>query len=198
MDSGSLCEQHGATFVKKAVTTFYLEMTSPDELRPSGALVRDLSIQRAIVVSPELNRFLYTAVGGDWFWLDRLGWNYERWLGYLDRPELETWVAYIEGTPAGYFELELQEEGNVELAYFGLLPQFIGLGIGGLLLTKAVERAWEIGANRVWVHTCTLDGPRALASYKARGFRIYKEETLETDIPDSSPGPWLGAGKGRC
>jgi len=123
--------QHGATSVKKAVTTFYLEMTSPGELRPSGALVRDLSIQRAIVVSPELNRFLYTAVGGDWFWLDRLGWNYERWLAYLDRPELETWVAYIEGTPAGYFELELQDEGNVELAYFGLLPQFIGLGIGG-------------------------------------------------------------------
>jgi GNAT superfamily N-acetyltransferase len=181
--------------VKKAVTTFYLEMTSPEELRPSGALVRDLSIQRAIVVSPELNRFLYTAVGGDWFWLDRLGWNYQRWLAYLDRPELETWVAYIEGTPAGYFELELQDEGNVELAYFGLLPQFIGYGIGGILLTKAVERAWEIGAKRVWVHTCTLDGPSALASYKARGFRVFDEETLETDIPVSSPGPWPGAEK---
>jgi GNAT superfamily N-acetyltransferase len=95
-------------------------------------------------------------------------------------------VAYVKGTPAGYFELEAQTRGDVELAYFGVLPQFIGRGIGGLLLSEAVKRAWEIGATRVWVHTYTLDAPTALANYQARGFRIYKEETNEVDVPEVS------------
>src|SRR5437588_8182342 len=136
--------------MKQQVTTYFLEMRAPDELRPARAQVAELEIRQAHVASPELNRFLYTAVGGDWFWVDRLGWSYERWFEYLNRPELETWVAYLCGTPAGYFELERQAGDEVELAYFGLLPQFIGQGIGGLLLTRAIERAWEWGARRVW------------------------------------------------
>lgn len=82
---------------------------------------------------------------------------------------------------------------NVEIAYFGLLPQFIGKGFGGHLLTRAVEQAWAMGARRVWVHTCTLDGPAALANYQARGFRIYKEVVSEETLPDQTPGPWPGA-----
>ena len=178
--------------MKRQVTTYYLEMNSPGELRPSRASVADLEIRQARIPSPEFNRFLYTAVGGDWYWTDRLGWTHRRWLDYLNRPELETWVAYVGGTPAGYFELEQQAGGDVELAYFGLLPQFIGRGLGGLLLTRAVERAWATGARRVWLHTCTLDHPAALAAYQARGFRVYKEETEEKELPDVSQGPWPG------
>ena len=121
-----------------------------------------------------------------------MSWSYQQWLDYLDRPELETWVGYVEGTPAGYFELERQPENQVEIAYFGLLPQFIGNGLGGRLLTCSVERAWKMGAARVWVHTCTLDGPAALSNYRARGFRIFKEETHEVDLPEQPPGPWPG------
>lgn len=179
--------------MKKQVTTYYLEMNSPAELRPSRAHVAELEIRRAHVPAPELNRFLYTAVGGDWHWVDRLDWTYARWLAYLSRPDIETWVAYVRGTPAGYFELERQAGDEVELAYFGLLPQFIGQGIGGLLLTSAIERAWKMGARRVWLHTCTLDHPAALAGYQARGLRIYKQETEEKELPAASPGPWPGA-----
>jgi len=179
--------------MKQQVTTYFLEMRAPDELRPARAQVARLEIRQAHMPAPELNRFLYTAVGGDWFWVDRLGWSYVRWFEYLNRPELETWVAYLCGTPAGYFELERQAGDEVELAYFGLLPQFIGQGIGGLLLTRAIERAWEWGARRVWLHTCTLDGPAALDNYLARGFRVYKEETEAKELPDRSPGPWPGA-----
>jgi GNAT superfamily N-acetyltransferase len=179
--------------MKQQVTTYYLEMNAPGELQPSRADIAELEIRQARVPAPELNRFLYTAVGGDWYWTDRLGWTYQQWLDYLSRPELETWVAYSDGTPAGYFELERQAGDDVELAYFGLLPQFIGRGFGGLLLTRAVERAWQLGARRVWLHTCTLDSPNALAGYKARGFHIYKAETEEKDLPDASPGPWPGA-----
>jgi GNAT superfamily N-acetyltransferase len=179
--------------MKQQVTTYYLEMHAPSELQPARTTGAELEIRQARVPAPELNRFLYTSVGGDWHWTDRLGWTYQQWLDYLSRPELETWIAYFDGTPAGYFELERQARDDVELAYFGLLPQFIGRGFGGLLLTRAVERAWQMGARRVWLHTCTLDSPNALAGYKARGFRVYKAETEEKDLPAASPGPWPGA-----
>jgi GNAT superfamily N-acetyltransferase len=175
------------------VTTYYLEMTDPSRLRPSRASGQDLRVRRAEIPCPELNRFLYTAVGGDWYWIDRLNWTYDRWLAYVNRPELETWIGYVAGTPAGYYELELQSERNVEIAYFGLLSQFIGRGIGGELLTRAVERAWSMQAMRVWVHTCSLDGPAALANYQTRGFTLYKEEVSEVDLPEEAPGPWPGA-----
>jgi GNAT superfamily N-acetyltransferase len=166
------------------VTTWYLELLRPHDLRPARVPDGALSLVRAEIPLPELNRFLYTAVGRGWYWLDRVVWDEARWLAWLDRPELETWVLYVSGTPAGYFEIESQPGGNVELAYFGLLPRFMGRGLGGYLLTKAIERAFELGAARVWVHTCSLDAPQALANYQARGFRIYAEQTIERELPE--------------
>ncbi|MGQ9575439.1 MAG: GNAT family N-acetyltransferase [Thermoguttaceae bacterium] len=178
------------------VTTYYLEMLSPEQLRPKLPRRSDLEIKQAEIPCPELNRFLYAAVGGDWYWIDRLGWTYRQWLEYLGRPELQTWVAYVAGTPAGYFELEVQTHGDVEIVSFGLLPQFIGQGLGGQLLTAAVERAWATGASRVWVHTCSLDHPAALANYLARGFQVFRQDVTSKELPRQSPGPWPGARTG--
>ena len=181
--------------MRTAVTTYHLEMTDPTALRAARPPRADLEVEQAKVPCPELNRFFYTAVGGDWYWIDRLKWSYERWLSYVDRPELQTWIGYSGGTPSGYFELEAQLGSNVEIVYFGILPQFVGQGLGGALLTAAVERAWRMGPTRVWVHTCTLDHPSALGNYLARGFRIFKQETASEDLPDQSSGPWPGSGK---
>ncbi len=180
------------------VTTYHLEMRSPSELRPAAPGPKGLAIVRAEIPSPELARFLYTAVGGDWYWVDRLPWTRDEWLAFLDRPCLEMWVACLSGTPVGYYQLEKQAEGNVELVCFGLLPAFTGRGLGGVLLTRAVERGWQMGAARVWVHTCSLDHPRALANYRARGFRQFREETSWKDLPDEPPGPWPGARRARA
>lgn len=178
---------------KREITVWSLEMTSREDFRSSQAAAEGFEIRQACIPSPELNRFFYTAVGGDWFWIDRLSWTYAQWLAWLDRPEVETWIGSLAGTPAGYFELERQPGGSVELAYFGLLPRFTGKGLGGALLTAAVRRAWEMGASRVWLHTCSLDGPVALPAYQSRGFRIFREERLMKDFPDETPGPWPGA-----
>lgn len=180
------------------VTTWYLEMLSPDQLRRSDVPEGEVRVERADIPSPELSRFLYTAVGGDWYWLDRLGWDYATWLAYLDRPAVETLMLYVSGTPAGFVELEVQAEDNVEIAYFGLLPRFIGRGLGGYLLSIGVERAWAQGAQRVWVHTCSLDGPNALANYTARGFRVYDQRVEGVDVPDEPTGPWPGARGARA
>src|SRR5262245_57300024 len=150
---------------------FFLEMTAPGDLRPARSARPDVSVARVGTPMPELNRFFYTAIGGGYYWLDRLPWTYQRWLEYLARPELETWVLSVAGVPAGYFEMEAQPGGDAQIVYFGLLPAFIGQGLGGHLLTVAVERAWQRRARRVWVDTCTLDHPAALVHYQARGFR---------------------------
>jgi GNAT superfamily N-acetyltransferase len=164
--------------MKRQIEIHHLEMTTPESLRPSP-FPPDFEVRQACIPSPELNRFFYDAVGGDWHWTDRLVWTLDDWLSYLDRPELETWIGYDRGTPAGYFELERQLGPQVELKYFGLLPRFIGRGLGGALLTAAVERAWAMGASRVWLHTNTLDSPAALKNYEARGFRVFKTEKRE-------------------
>lgn len=179
--------------MQRLVTTTYLDMTRREGFRSARPSALPVQLVRVDIPCPELNRFLYTAVGARWWWYSRLSWDYARWLAYLDRPDLETWVAYVSGTPAGYFELARQHDAAVELAYFGLLPRFIGQGIGGHLLTAAVTRAWEMGARRVWVHTCTLDHPQALANYQARGFRIVRVEERIEELPDEPLQPWPGA-----
>ena len=180
------------------VTTWLLEMRDRAHLTPAHPPKTSFAVERTEIAQPELNRFLYTAVGGDWYWTGRLPWTYERWRAWLDRPEVETWVARSGGSPAGYFELEQQDGGDVELAYFGLMPQFIGQGLGGHLLTVAVARGWELpGTRRVWVHTCSLDHPSALANYQARGFEIFSVEAHLAEGPETPPGPWPGAARPR-
>ena len=188
-----------AARVRVLVRTTHLEMLSPADLRPSCRVPADLLLLRAGIPSPELGRFLYTAIGGDWHWRERLSWTYTEWLAWLSRPEVETWVAHASGTPAGYFELESQPESSVEITYFGLLHRFAGQGLGGYLLTQAVERAWrlQLPVRRVTVHTCTLDHAAALPNYLARGFKVSREEEHFVELPDEPQGPWPGAERPR-
>src|ERR1700716_154302 len=118
-------------------------MLQQSELRVVACPRADARVERAAIPSPELSRFLYTAVGGQWYWLDRLSWDYARWLEHLEPPAIDTWVLHVSGTPAGYMELEEQPDDNVELVYFGLLPRFTAQRLGGYLLSEGVERAWE-------------------------------------------------------
>src|ERR1700719_3162083 len=107
------------------ITIPRLEMLSPTDLRPKRLDRADLTAHNLILPIPEINRFFYTAVGGAWYWLERLPWSHADWLKYVDRPELQTWIVGEQGTPCGYFELEMQPESSVEIVYFGLLPQFV-------------------------------------------------------------------------
>jgi GNAT superfamily N-acetyltransferase len=143
---------------------------------------------------PEVNRFFYAAVGGQWFWLDRRPWTYAQWAQQLaDTARVETWILAVRGVPAGYVELERKPDGAIEIDYLGLLSGFIGNGLGAHLLTCACERAFEIGATKVLLNTCNLDHPKARSNYEARGFRAVRTETKRKEIPAHHPGPWDGA-----
>jgi GNAT superfamily N-acetyltransferase len=63
-----------------------------------------------------------------------------------------------------------------------MMPEFIGHRLGPYLLDWSIQRAWSYGPKRYWVHTQTLDHPRALPLYKKLGFEPYREERLELDI----------------
>lgn len=184
--------------MRRTVTIWHLELRDPLDFRPVAEPPSDVEIRQVEIPSPEFNRFMYAAVGGDWWWVDRLAWTYQQWLDWLQRPEVETWCLLVKGTPAGYFELEAQEAASVEIVYIGLLPQFLGQGLGGWLLTAATRRARQIGGARVWLHTCSLDHPGAVANYKARGFRLFKEETVVQSLPAKPPGAWPGAERPRA
>jgi GNAT superfamily N-acetyltransferase len=161
-----------------SIVITYLEMRSPDQLRAARCADERFQIRRKKEGDWRFNRDLYFAVGERWSWIDKRLWTDEQWKEYGLAPELRTFGACYVDALAGYYELRNDNEGAVEIAYFGLLPEFFGRGFGGALLTSAIEEAWRMSpsVSRVWVHTCTRDHPRALVNYQARGMTIYKVE----------------------
>jgi len=162
------------------VTRTYLEMKTPQELVGASAPSPAARIERMAACPPSFFRYLYAEVGRPYHWVDRLGWSDEQVRARLADPAVTFHLLTFEGSPAGYFELEKYPDAAVEVAYFGLLPEFLGRGLGKYLLTRAVQEAWGRGAARVWLHTCTLDDPAALPNYVARGFRPFKTEVYQT------------------
>jgi ribosomal protein S18 acetylase RimI-like enzyme len=160
----------------QAVRT-YLELTDPSQAAGESVDPDGVTLGRETSCPPSLWRHLYAEVGRDYHWVDRLGWTDAEIAAYLADPRTELWILRDGGEVAGYFELRGDPNGDVEIAYFGLLPAFIGRGLGRHLLTRAVERAWASGARRVWVHTSSLDHSSALSNYLARGFSVWKQET---------------------
>lgn len=174
------------------VTTWYLEMRAVSQLRPAAPPSAPHRVEHVVRPSAAFARYLYTAVGGHHQWIDRLPWSRARWDSHLARAQVHLYTLQLAGAPAGYVELEQQPRGDVQIIYFGLLPEHQGRGFGGLLLTRAVQLAWQLeGAERVWVHTCTLDSPAALANYQARGFTIFREKTETVELAPPLE-PWPG------
>ena len=153
-------------------TTYILEMHSREDFRPKGGEISGLRIDRMEKRSPEFNKYLHMLVGHPHRWGGRSHWTLREWSDFVSDPGVETWVAFFGATPAGYFELRKEEDGAVAIVCLGLLPEYVGRGMGGLFLSKAIECAWEMGANRIWLGTCSHDHPRALENYKARGFQV--------------------------
>lgn len=165
------------------VTRTYLELLRPADLAAAPSADPRLRLERVEECPASFHRYLYAEVGRAYHWVDRRGWTDQQILAYLASPTVSLWVLYFSGAPAGYFELMRHEDGSVEIAYFGLLPEFTRRGFGKHLLTEAVKQAWAQGARRVWLHTCTLDDPAALPNYVARGFRPFKTEGYVTEVP---------------
>lgn len=170
----------------------YLQMVEPSELQAAAVPEPAPRLERLGDCPPSFFRYLYAEVGRAYHWTDRLSWTDERARAHLADPTVSLWLLSWHGSPAGYFELKGHDDGSVEIAYFGLLPDFTGRGWGKHLLTEAVRAAWDAGGSRVWLHTCTLDHPAALPNYLRRGFQPFREEEYTADLPltaSAAPGP---------
>ena len=167
------------------VVRTYLTMDSPTDLRMPAVPALRLDVTKSAHCTASEYRRLYRDVGAAWHWHDREQWSDAELAAYLASGHVHVWVARLGRKVAGYFELRVDGEGGVEIVYFGLTRPFIGQGLGGVLLARAVEEAWRLGARRVWLHTCTLDAPQALPNYVARGFRVERTETYETVLAAS-------------
>jgi GNAT superfamily N-acetyltransferase len=166
------------------VVRTYLELRAADALR--GVSLDDPTL-RLIPLAPNdvaLFRQLYRDVGDAHSWHDRNVVSDDELRSHFESPDVAVWVLFQDVTPAGFFELRRHTDGSVEIVYFGLTAAFVGRGLGKHLLSRAVECAWAFGANRVWLHTCTLDAPAALPNYLARGFEPYRTETYEATVRD--------------
>jgi len=158
----------------------HLEMRSLAALRPVQKPALELSLEQE-QVTPSEYRTLYSAVGHDWHWHDRLVVPDEELAAYLASAEVQVWVLRVSGHAAGYFELLRHPDARVEIVYFGLVSESFGKGLGGWMLTRAIEQAFAMRASHVTLHTCTLDSPRALPNYLARGFVIAREEEYQVE-----------------
>lgn len=164
--------------MEKVVT--YLELADPGALVAASA-VAGLGLRLVDRGSP-LVRTVQAQVGADYGW-GASSRTERKWREYLAaHPAEQYWMVTFEEEIAGVAYLEPQPGGAVELSAFGLLPEYLGRGLGAYALTLALQQAWAtepLGAQkvqRVWLHTCSLDHPNALANYRKRGLRPYRVE----------------------
>ncbi len=123
-------------------------------------------------------RYLYNTVGAPHLWWERRLLSDKELADAVLADNVDIFVLYVSGVPAGYFELAADDaRKEMELAYFGLLPDFVGRGYGAYLLRAAIDEAWSREIRRLWVHTCDLDHPNALAVYQKGGFEPYDQIT---------------------
>jgi ribosomal protein S18 acetylase RimI-like enzyme len=157
----------------------YLEIKSLNELKEVQKPSENYFVELADSKDFQLNKFFYKNIGKNCQWIDRLVWTDLNWIDYISKDQLFTYVLKDKVEIAGYFELLFNKQSKeVEIAYFGILEEYYGKKLGGYLLSEAIKSSFNMGCERVWVHTCSLDHKNALKNYLARGMKNFKSETL--------------------
>ena len=156
---------------------YYLEINSINSLKTKSIPSENLTIKEANKKDFDLNKFFYKQIGKQHQWVDRLIWQDKNWIEYVSKKNLKTFILRENNDYVGYFEL-IFDKNICEIAYFGILEEYIGKGYGGFLLSEALRIGFK-NANRIWVHTCSLDHPNAIENYKSRGMKVFKTEILK-------------------
>ena len=157
----------------------YLEIKSLDELFEVKKPNEDYYLEKVMPSDYQLNKFFYKQIGKSHKWVDRLEWNDSNWIKYVSNKNVSTFVLKKKADIAGFFELIYhKDKSEIEIAYFGLLDDYIGEKLGGYMLSEAIKKSFSFNIKRVWVHTCSLDHINSLKNYLSRGMKIYNKETL--------------------
>ena len=152
------------------VTVTFLEMTAPPGHYPPLPVGRQIALLKTRNIPLHYYRYLMDRVGRKWHWVNALRLSDEELAEGLAAPGRDIRVLYLDGAPAGFFDLKPHLPESVELAYFGMMEQAMGQGIGRWFLGAAIEAAWSTSPTFITVQTCTLDHPAALPLYQKLGF----------------------------
>ena len=166
------------------ITITHLEMLEDPHLVAPIPPHSQIALIRADDPPVHFYKYLYTTVGADYIWVNRLKMSDEDLCEIIHDPAVELYVLYVNGCPAGFAELDFRKMPEVELAFMGLTPETIGQGFGRYLLTQAISLAWLHAPKRLFVQTCTLDHPRALGLYQRCGFVPFAQEQAQLEEPD--------------
>lgn len=164
------------------VVTF-LDMKARPELTPPPPPHGKIAILRAENPPVHFYRYLYDTIGGTYYWVDRKKLDDAGLAELLADPGVHLYVLYVDGIPAGMAELDFRKAASAQLAYFGLIPDYIGRRLGHYFLYQAVLNAWDEPIRMLRVNTCTLDHPRALPLYQRVGFVPYAREERYIILP---------------
>lgn len=163
------------------VTVYYLEMLAPSQ-RVVPAPRDGLTVLHVQSPTVPYYRELYNAVGNAFYWLNRRKLSDEALAAIIDDPRDELHVLHVAGKPAGFAELDRRQPDEIELVQFGLLPEYIGQGLGKWFLQWTIDKAWSYQPKRFWLHTCTLDHAAALPNYLNAGFVQYKQAVVRREL----------------
>lgn len=154
----------------------YMEMRAPPAEVVPPPPGEDVSLSRW--VQPDLDEYLdlFHRIGDPWLWYGRLLQPRPAIAQLIRAPYYGVWRLWSGGRVAGLGELDRSNRADVKLEYFGLVPEYIGNGLGGWFLRSLVAEAWRGPVERVWLHTCTEDHPDAIDIYRRIGFRVYHRE----------------------
>ena len=153
----------------------FLEINSIKKLNRSKSPGPNFKINQVDPPDFQLNKFFYKQIGKKYRWIDRLAWGDKKWIEYVENPRVKTFILKENNNLAGYYEtIRDLDKFNCEIAYFGVLEEYIGKKCGGYLLSEAIKRLFEEGISRVWLHTCSLDHENAIKNYLARGMQVFK------------------------
>ncbi len=165
---------------KVDVTVWHLEMLAPSD-RTVAAPREGLQVLHVRNPSVAYYRFLYQAVGGEYHWLSRRKLPDSDLAAIIQHSQNELHVLHIDGAPAGMAEFNRRTPDDIEMVQFGLTTDFIGQGLGKWFLQWAIDQAWSYQPQRFWLHTCSLDHPAALPTYKKAGFKEFKREAIRRE-----------------
>jgi GNAT superfamily N-acetyltransferase len=169
---------------KLRMVVTYLEMRAPPgPMTVHPPVGNKVALMRAERPTISFYRYLYNTVGEKWLWYERRMIDEAELATIIHDPQVDISVLYVDGVPAGFVELDRRIADEVEVAFFGLVPDFMGRGFGRVFMSWAVGAAWLDGPSRVWLHSCNFDHPKALQVYQRAGFVPYKQESELIDDP---------------
>ena len=169
--------------MKINVDRSFLEINTIENLNQSNRPGPNFKIIEVDPPDFQLNKFFYKQIGRNHRWIDRLAWTDKKWTQYVENPRIKTFILKDNNNLAGYYEtIRDLDKFNCEIAYFGVLEEYIGKKCGGYLLSEAIKRLFEEGISRVWLHTCSLDHENAIKNYLARGMKVFKSEKINIDF----------------